>query len=86
MNEANELVEDLNVEWYETTGNDEWQPFELRSCGADYAIMFCGWPLFQSGADYLDDEAGESLRDFVLIPMKDMLRDLFKLKCVFENK
>ena len=55
MIDAIKLVEELNYEFYEISGNEEWCPFTLKTTGIGYVILFCSWPVFQSENDSLED-------------------------------
>jgi hypothetical protein len=76
MQNAIQLVTDLNNEFYEETENDEWYPFEFDTDGTEYRIMFLGTPLFSSAADYVDTRAGKTLRDVILKEMDKVMKDL----------
>ena len=73
-----ELVTDLNGEFYERSLNEEWSPFSLETDGVEFAILFCGWPVFQSGSDVLDEN--ETMHHHIMTQVNDLIDNLEVLR------
>ena len=80
MKEAIEIVHGLNADFWERTDNDEFFPAKLETDGGEYAVLFLGWPVFQSGNDSLDEDSGQTLEQFIMAGVNNMIDDICKLK------
>ncbi len=77
---ASEVVKDLNDEFYEKVGNEEWQPFQLKWNGDNSVIYFLGKPIFDSNRHEIEGDM--TLRVFVLNIAHKMLREIEQLRVV----
>lgn len=76
MQNAIQLVIELNNDFYEKTKNFEWTPFSFDTDGTEYRIMFLGFPVFSSAADRIEEEAGQTLKDFVRQSASEMMYEI----------
>lgn len=76
MKQAIRLVEDLNNEFYLKTNNTEWIPFSFDTDGTEHRIMFLGYPVFSTAADYINEEEGQTLKNNIMVQVAAMINDL----------
>jgi hypothetical protein len=79
MQDAMQIIIQLNNDFYERTKNSKWTPFSLETDGSEYRIMFLGFPIFSSAADRITEEAGETgeaLEDFVKQSASEMMYEI----------
>jgi hypothetical protein len=83
MSELEErIVSRLNEDFYERTGNEEFYPATIESVGSDYSVLFLGFPVYQSCNDSLDEDTNQTLEEFVMVGVNDLIDDICKLKGV----
>lgn len=82
MSEAELIVAEINEKFYEETKNDEFYPATIESTGNEYAVLFLGFPVYQSGNDMLDEDTNQTLEEFVMDGVRDLLADVSYLSGV----
>lgn len=67
------LVNELNLDYYEISGDDEFCPFVFESCGYTWGITFMDELVWNSEEDFAEDEDGNE-------------KSVISVKCIILNR